>query len=228
MAKPWFKCISPDHPIAIEVVDEFGPEGFYYLCRLLDLYSQIGNFELTPQILKQHCKLNSQKVGRIFQKIAEKLEESIKILEKSSKKVPTLTPSNPVPDSTLIEKNRIERVEKNRKSPVFSEQDLSTAEFIFAGVKRHDPKAKEPNLKAWAEEIRLMRERDNRTDDEIRAVFTWANTDDFWKKNILSPRKLREKFTQLTIAKQQRAPSRSIPGNAIVPAEQRTAGVLEF
>jgi hypothetical protein len=30
-------------------------------------------------------------------------------------------------------------------------------------------------------------------------VFGWANQDGFWKSNILSPAKLREKFSQLKI-----------------------------
>jgi hypothetical protein len=68
---------------------------------------------------------------------------------------------------------------------------------MFAMVQKIDSKVREPSLDRWANDIRLMREADKRTDEEIRATFAWANDDDFWKANILSPGKLREKFTTL-------------------------------
>jgi hypothetical protein len=66
-------------------------------------------------------------------------------------------------------------------------------------IRALDPKCKQPNLDKWANEIRLMRERDKRTDREIRATFTWANRDSFWQSNILSPSKLRDKFSTLSL-----------------------------
>ena len=44
-----------------------------------------------------------------------------------------------------------------------------------------------------------MRERDRRTHREICELFSWAQDDEFWKANVLSPSKLREKWDQLTI-----------------------------
>lgn len=73
------------------------------------------------------------------------------------------------------------------------------ARWMFNRIREISPGFKEPNLDSWANEVRLMRERDKRTDEQIRSVFEWANQDDFWQSNILSPAKLREKFDQLTI-----------------------------
>jgi hypothetical protein len=78
----------------------------------------------------------------------------------------------------------------------FSEADTATAKWMLAKIKEIDPKAK-ANLDGWANHIRLMRERDERTDAAIRDLFEWANRDKFWKSNILGPAKLREKWTQL-------------------------------
>ena len=61
------------------------------------------------------------------------------------------------------------------------------------------PPEKKPNIEKWASEIRLMHEQDKRDLKTIREVFIWANSDSFWRANILSPAKLREKFDQLTI-----------------------------
>ena len=44
-----------------------------------------------------------------------------------------------------------------------------------------------------------MVERDNRTLEEIEFVITKSQNDPFWKENILSMGKLREKFDQLWI-----------------------------
>ncbi|HFK5733285.1 hypothetical protein [Enterobacter sichuanensis] len=56
----------------------------------------------------------------------------------------------------------------------------------------------EPNWAEWANTTRLMRVQDNRTHYEICDLFQWANRDEFWKDNILSPSSLRKQWDQLT------------------------------
>ncbi|ECF2366352.1 helix-turn-helix domain-containing protein [Salmonella enterica subsp. enterica serovar Mountpleasant] len=58
---------------------------------------------------------------------------------------------------------------------------------------------KEPNWAAWANEIRLLRAQDGRTHKQICELFSRANRDSFWCKNILSPSKLREKWDELSL-----------------------------
>ncbi len=79
----------------------------------------------------------------------------------------------------------------------FDEADMETADWMSYLIKKLDPSARKPNFSSWANDVRLMRERDKRTDEQIRAVFEWANQDEFWSGNILCPAKLRVKFTQL-------------------------------
>jgi len=81
----------------------------------------------------------------------------------------------------------------------FSTEDYELAVYIHKKIKELNPNLKDPNIDKWANEIRLMRERDKRSLDEIRNIFTWANNDPFWRTNILSPAKLRKQFDQLTI-----------------------------
>ena len=64
------------------------------------------------------------------------------------------------------------------------------------------PKAKVPKptpegLRRWAYDIDLMMRIDCRSPDEIRQLMDWAHRDSFWKANILSPGKLREKWDTL-------------------------------
>lgn len=63
----------------------------------------------------------------------------------------------------------------------------------------NNPKALiKPNYeKNWGKAIRLMVEADKRTEDDIRLIIEWCQKDSFWKMNILSGDKLREKFDQL-------------------------------
>ncbi|NWO10186.1 replication protein [Chromohalobacter salexigens] len=59
------------------------------------------------------------------------------------------------------------------------------------------------NPTAWANEFRLMRQRDDRTVEQIRYLITWTAAHDFWAGIVLSPAKLRAKWDQL--AKQVRS-----------------------
>ncbi|MDW8785421.1 hypothetical protein [Bacillus cereus] len=91
--------------------------------------------------------------------------------------------------------------EKEKKTPrhKFETCDTNGAKYLFEKIKGNNPKQKEPNFDNWANEFRLMRERDNREPQEIKDVIDWCQADPFWQGNILSPKKLREKFDQLTI-----------------------------
>lgn len=81
----------------------------------------------------------------------------------------------------------------------FSEDDMLIAKLIFSGVKRLIPSAKKPNLETWANDVRKIRQLDNRSSAQIKQTFTWANNDSFWQSNILSPAKLRKQFDVLTL-----------------------------
>ena len=85
------------------------------------------------------------------------------------------------------------------KKNVFSGDDLKAAEWIFHLIRKLNPSFKEPKFESWANDIRLMRERDNRTHKDICELFKWANQDRFWSVNILSPATLRAKWDQLSM-----------------------------
>lgn len=87
-----------------------------------------------------------------------------------------------------------------------SREDVSLAEHMMARIVAIAPNAigtKPPQrlitIQRWANELRLMREQDGRGPPEIRKVFDWANRDTFWRGNILSAKKLREKFDTLRL-----------------------------
>jgi hypothetical protein len=81
----------------------------------------------------------------------------------------------------------------------FNDEQMSFAKHMQNCLKELNPNQKEPNFEAWANDIRLLNEVDNRSGEEINRIWAWANNDDFWRKVILSPSKLRSKFDDLTI-----------------------------
>ncbi|MCC9023006.1 Replication protein O [Bacillus nakamurai] len=75
--------------------------------------------------------------------------------------------------------------------------DMENAEYLFKEIQNNNPDAKKPNLEKWANEFRLIRERDKRTDEQIKYLINWSQQDSFWKTNILSPASLRKQFDRL-------------------------------
>lgn len=60
--------------------------------------------------------------------------------------------------------------------------------------------SKRPSItKRWRDAARLMIDRDGRTPADIAAAINWSQRDSFWRSNILSMPKLREKFDTLRL-----------------------------
>lgn len=73
--------------------------------------------------------------------------------------------------------------------------------------------AKRPLITAkWRTAARRMIDADGRTVEQILGAIDWCQNDDFWRANILSMPKLREKYDQLSLQARRR------PGQAVVPA----------
>lgn len=109
-------------------------------------------------------------------------------------------------------------------------EDERCARWLFGVVKQTVAAAREPSFTAWANDIRLMRERDGRTLREICELFQWAHSDSFWCTNILCPKTLRDKWTRLAARREQTTPGlRTVPslGKAGAATAQNAARWLE-
>lgn len=90
------------------------------------------------------------------------------------------------------------RLDKNKLQPLkFNKEDMQLSTLLRDEIRKNMPTFKEPDLDSWAEYIRLMREVDKRTFEQIEVIIKWCQSSDFWKPNILSTRKLRSKFDTL-------------------------------
>jgi len=90
--------------------------------------------------------------------------------------------------------------------------DLLAAQWLFSRVQVITPTAQQPNWPAWANDIRLMRDSLKVSHREICEVFTWANGNQFWQTNILSPSKLRKQWA--TLKAQMSQPARNAPSSS--------------
>ncbi|MGM0302148.1 hypothetical protein IGI66_001766 [Enterococcus sp. AZ048] len=70
---------------------------------------------------------------------------------------------------------------------------LQLARHLYENINNNGP-IKEPNLQNWADDIRKMIELDERDIGKVRRMIGWCQKDSFWSSNILSAKKLREKY----------------------------------
>lgn len=97
--------------------------------------------------------------------------------------------------------------------------ELVIASELFNLILLNNPSYKKPNLQTWAGQIDLMIRRDKRTESEISEVIKWCQQDSFWQGNILSTKKLREKYDQLTM--KMKSPKQAVKSTPNFGAERK-------
>ena len=88
----------------------------------------------------------------------------------------------------------------------FSENALKLASLLFSLHKELiDEKyfVSETNIRSWAKDIEKIQRLDHRENEDIEKAIVWIKHNDFWASNIMSGKKLREKFPTI-IAQMQR------------------------
>jgi hypothetical protein len=69
-----------------------------------------------------------------------------------------------------------------------------------------------------ADAARLMLDRDNIPAADVAGAIRWSQADEFWRSNILSMSKLREKYDQLRLAAQRKPPAAKVgPSLPVAP-----------
>jgi len=88
---------------------------------------------------------------------------------------------------------------KETISPEF----FSLMDLLIEKMKENDPKAKIPKTQKqrekWANDFRLLVEKDKRPIEEIKGVLEWCQADSFWRTNILSTRSFRNQYPKLRL-----------------------------
>lgn len=91
-----------------------------------------------------------------------------------------------------------EREEEEPGKPVHP-QAVALSTLLFTLHQEQDPKynVSQSQLANWSRDIEKIARLDGRDYDEIERVLRWAKADGFWRSNIMSGNKLREKFPTL-------------------------------
>ncbi|BAR82264.1 N-terminal phage replisome organizer [Bacillus thuringiensis serovar tolworthi] len=147
-------------------------------------------------------KIRLQTAKRVRKHREKKEQEQLALEGETAKKDVTLhvTYCNATEEDKELEED-IDKDIKNIKPSRLKYEipDMENAKLLFQLMLENNENCKEPNLESWANEMRLMRERDKRTEEHIQYVIKWSQRDSFWKTNILSPSKLRKQFDQLIV-----------------------------
>ena len=83
------------------------------------------------------------------------------------------------------------------KRYVEGEDPFDLATYLWEYIQENNEKAKPPDLQKWAASIDRLLRIDKRYPGEVAAIISWAQHDDFWMANILSPDKLRKQYDRL-------------------------------
>lgn len=129
--------------------------------------------------------------------------------------------SSPDPDTQASSATR------TRVTPEPTTEARDVAAYLLEAIRSHSPDAKD-GVKGWAKDIDLAIRVDKRTPEQLRCVIDFAHRSSelFWRPNVLSGAKLRDKFDQLTIQARSRAsPTRDVRvGHVAVTGNETYAG----
>lgn len=129
----------------------------------------------------------------------------------------TKKPTGGLLSSPTKERPTKERPTKDIKpaAPPLSEPAFGRiTSFFFEKLKEMNPKIKPPNLLQWAKEMKLLVERDGRTEEEIKKIIEYiveqhANpkSDFTWSQAVISPQKLRKHFATIWLEISKKKPT---------------------
>lgn len=107
---------------------------------------------------------------------------------------PSFRVSNP---QSKVKESKVNKTKENSLSEkVFSDEVKKLSDFLFECIKKTNSKFKGDPRK-WDEDMDKLIRIDDRPYEEAVAVIMFAQNDSFWRANILSGKKLREKYDQL-------------------------------
>lgn len=121
--------------------------------------------------------------------------------------------SEPAGSDTMNEPEKPSK--STRKPKIFSAEsdEYRLSMLLRQRIIENDPNAKLPEpspegMARWCKDMDLLLRVDKRTPAEVERIISWCQNDQFWKANILSVSKLREKFTTLNLQSTRAGPGR--------------------
>jgi len=90
-----------------------------------------------------------------------------------------------------------ENYTKENYSP--NSDEVRMAELLFSFILERHPTHRKPDMQKWDMYIDRMIRLDKRSVENIEKIINWCQSDEFWRKAVLSTEKLRKQFDTLWI-----------------------------
>lgn len=215
-------CESVDHDGGLRFSDEIPyDEGMLSIITHMDI-------DIVRAAVKLFASLKMMEImddGTFYMKQIEKMTGSEtswarkKSLYRETKRednVPLLSDQCPTRDKSIeIRDKSLDIRDKSVKSdkPI-DESSLTLSKLLCSLQKKIDTEYSVPesNIKAWARDIEKLHRIDGREYKDIEDVIRWVKTSgNFWLPNIMSGRKLRDKYPTL-ISQMKQTPTQNLQG----------------
>ncbi len=230
--KDWYKQLPDNHPAMIAAIDALGWEGKGIMDKLAALLQDIGDFDLTEKILCRNFGFNTRKASRLvgilsdgFQKLREYFAKDSKVLKcfqkdsETSQSFIKLDAQNPHGSTRdLEEKIREEKKEKetlrvskktieSKKSSDLPDEKFQITERLERwatedGFSKQDIERETPNF------VDYHRSKGSKFKDWEAAWRNWMRNSKTFSRARAAPKPQQGSY---------------LPGNQIVPGEQREA-----
>jgi len=179
--------------IAIVLEEFFTLEDDGYHCDRIDV--ELFKFHEKSQAASKSAKARWKKAKK-KQKVTPSSERNANALKTHSE---CNAKQEPINNKQEPNKTLVVQPEAKPSKYKFDSYQMEFAVWMHGQLLIQNPNFKKPNLESWANTLRLMLEVDKRDAVKVGEVFTWANQDDFWSSNILSPASLRKQFDKLIV-----------------------------
>jgi hypothetical protein len=135
-----------------------------------------------------------------------------------------------VAEPSRLEGNKEVEVEGNKEeSAIALRDDRADAERLCSLLadRIEGNGSKRPTITdRWRDAARLMIDKDGRTEEQIAWLIEWCQRDEFWRANVLSMPKLREKFDQLRLQATSNRGQAAASGHTPSTTDQRVGTAL--
>lgn len=158
-----------------------------------DLFSSDGD-NFWSRSLKERMEFMNDKKQQYKENANKRWEKE----RQKQQEQATEATSQPEPELDKSKQQKPVRA-KNATVAQYSVEVNQLTDLLVEKIKENNPKAQTPNFNQWRDSIRLMIENDKYEFEQIRKMIEYCQSDDFWKSNILSAKKLREKAGTLVL-----------------------------
>lgn len=178
----------------------------------LDLWEQITQTCVKSGIWdreayeKRHVLTSDRIKAQMAPVLKKRKESQVKYRTTKTKKPPSKSAPEMPPENTRNGQSKEEKTILNNKKENISPEALRLSGILAHKILENNAEnrelqagKKEATIIRWAVDIDKMIKDDKRVPELIQKVILWCQSDAFWHKNILSGKKLRDKYDRLTL-----------------------------